>query len=101
MSQKKQYIRRVSQEPQQGEWLPDSMYLIRKIGTRTVKVVVTDSSSTPYEIDSEGIKHKIEYNGNLVQERGTLNFTGNVKVTNDAEKTNIEIEPTQWKETKW
>lgn len=91
MSQRKQYIRRVTEEPQQGEWQPDSMYLIRQIGTSTVKVVVTDLNSIPYEIDSEGIRHKIEYNGELIESRDTLNFTGSVEVLNENGKTKINI----------
>lgn len=50
MTQKKQYIRRVSQEPQQGDWLPDSIYLIRGNSTGTVEITVTDADSEPHRL---------------------------------------------------
>lgn len=50
MTQKKQYIRRVSQEPQQGDWLPDSIYLIRGNSTGTVEIAVTDADSEPHRL---------------------------------------------------
>lgn len=50
MTQKKQYIRRVSQEPQQGDWLPDSIYLIRGNSTDTVEITVTDADSQPHRL---------------------------------------------------
>ncbi len=52
MTQKKQYIRRVSQEPQQDGWSPDSIYLIKGHDSPTVEIVITDTNSDPYRIDS-------------------------------------------------
>lgn len=97
MSQKKQYIRRVSQEPQQGDWLPDSIYLIRGTGAGTVEITVTDANSEP---------HKLESIGSFKGVFGDLSGAPTNKKKNDiiGITTSFGIKPyiydgTNWKET--